>query len=158
MRPSPAAKRGRIKPPGWRFDTLHGRALPWTFETAALEISPAAAVHCDERPPVGECAARAQIRRYHYLRGIDGKLPGDKDAEKRKKSSGDSPTAPPGPPSEATEGLDQSDYLRRLAEQLHERDVELRSNGSRGVVAGLLVVAGGWRAKPANSGNGELRW
>ena len=61
----------------------------------------------------------AVIHSYHYLRGIDGQLPGDPaktiNATRTKKLAWPGSVAV-----EATEGLNQSDYLRRLAREMKE--------------------------------------
>ena len=75
---------------------------------------------------------------YHYLRGIDGMLPGTSVAEgakteekkskrKRKKQSSLA--------REMTEGLNQADYLRRLARELVDRNEEFRRKGKSEIKA-----------------------
>ena len=70
------------------------------------------------------------------MHGIDGRLPGDPA-----KSSDDAQKATTGQAAavEATEGLDQSDFLRRLARQLKEEDTRSWRKGEGGIRAiGLL--------------------
>ena len=112
------------------WDTFYGRALPITFER---EVSDNA----------GESLLDGQhpknILIYHYLRGIDGMLPGTsvanaakteekkKEREEKKQSS---------LAREMTEGLNQADYLRRLARELVERNEEFRRKGKSGDQSG----------------------
>jgi hypothetical protein len=101
------------------WDTFYGRMLPETFIRAVY-------------PPPS--SAHDNILVYHYLRGADGKLPaaGDKPQEKQTDRKVWQPV-------EATEGLDQADYLRRLARQLQEKDRSLRKDGAGGIKAiGIL--------------------
>ena len=83
-----------------------------------------------EKPP-------ARIHAYHYLRGIDGRLPGDKDNQReaeQKTQLGQNAVA-----TEATEGLNQSDYLRRLARQMKEDNARWQREDGSGIRAvGLL--------------------
>jgi hypothetical protein len=98
------------------WDTFYGRMLPETFiQTLA-------------RGSAGKSSSNILIR--HYLRGVDGVLPAatDKLHEKEPQRKARQPT-------EVTEGLNQADYLRRLARQLQERDQELRKAGKGGIKA-----------------------
>lgn len=79
------------------------------------------------------------IRAFHYLRGIDGRLPGepgtDTHGEPEQKPQLGQKTAA----TEATEGLNQSDYLRRLARQMKEKDARWQRKHGSGIRAiGLL--------------------
>ena len=114
------------------WDTPYGRWLRDTFVAeasryGALKI----AEHPNKEPP--------RINAYHYLRGIDGRLPGDsaKDNQReqdQKTDFGRNPVAV-----EATEGLNQSDYLRRLARQMKEDDERWQREEGAGIRAiGLL--------------------
>jgi len=127
------------------WDTFYGRALPITFECRVLEEgAKRAAVPISHellnkllegRPP-------KNILIYHYLRGIDGKLPDTsavggpktedttKKDEKKKQSS---------LAREMTEGLNQADYLRRLARSLVEQNEGFRRTGESEIKAvGIL--------------------
>ena len=79
------------------------------------------------------------ILSYRYLRGIDGRLPGEqaKASPGEDKQKGQGAVQPK--PEEATEGLDQSDFIRRLARHLKDEDARWRRTGEGGIRAiGLL--------------------
>src|SRR5436190_2727842 len=114
------------------WDTPYGRSLGRTFAAdVAAQSANDAGDHLE--------TARARIHPYDYLRGIDGRLPGDvgKDNQPeqlQKTQLGQNTVA-----IEATEGLNQSDYLRRLARQMKEDDVRFqREDSSRIRAIGLL--------------------
>ncbi len=89
------------------WDTPYARSLASTFVDQA-------------RPDKRDQGAVSRIDWYRYMHGIDGRLPGD--AAKAPDGSQKSSTGPAAAAMEATEGLDQSDYLRRLAGQLKDED------------------------------------
>ena len=94
-------------------DTYYARALSSTF----TESQPKAAQPFD-------------VRRYTYLRGIDGKLPSDEKDEKEKKGAAESSsknTQSSSRPTERTEGLNQADDIRRLTAELRELDTQWRA-------------------------------
>jgi hypothetical protein len=69
------------------------------------------------------------LHSYTYLRGIDGKLPSDSKDEKEANGTagnGDKNTQSSLQPTEGTEGPNQADDIRRLANQLHKLDTEIR--------------------------------
>src|SRR4029077_5651098 len=69
---------------------------------------------------------------------IDGRLPGDlpKPSENEQKPKSQVPVEPK--PEEPTEGLDQSDFLRRLAPRLKKQDIIWRRHGASIGEIGLL--------------------
>jgi hypothetical protein len=101
-------------------DTYYARALSATFSRARS----------------------TNLHRYHYLRGIDGKLPGDDKADNETKASNDGKkeNSSSTRPKEQPEGASQADDVRRLAETLGVLDNQFRSEGNqRGIMAvGLL--------------------
>ena len=114
------------------WDTLYGRSLGTTFAAkASAQKANDNSEHSD--------AGRARIDVYHYLRGIDGRLPGDagKDIQReqeQKTQLGQTTVA-----TEATEGLNQSDYLRRLAREMKEDNARWQREDGSGIRAiGLL--------------------
>jgi len=113
------------------WDTLYGRSLGRTFVAKAFGQSAGTVEHRDKPPP--------QIHPYFYLRGIDGRLPGDlsKDNQgepQQKNQFGQNTVV-----AEATEGLNQSDYLRRLAREMKEHNTRLQQKDGLGIRAiGLL--------------------
>jgi hypothetical protein len=73
----------------------------------------------------------SHLHSYTYLRGIDGKLPSDGKDEKETNDTaenGDKNTQSSLQPTEGTEGPNQADDIRRLANQLRELDAEFRRN------------------------------
>ena len=101
-------------------DTYYSRALCSTFNPASL----------------------SNVHSYTYLRGIDGKLPTDRNDEKETKGSaenGDNNARSSTQPTERTEGLNQADDIRRLAKMFQNLDTYLRNRGRQGLKAvGLL--------------------
>ena len=101
------------------WDTFYGRALPVTFERE-VSTMPLKQLLDGQHPQ--------NILIYHYLRGIDGMLPGasvtedakteEKKTEEKKKQSSLA--------REMTEGLNQADYLRRLARVLIDQNEKFR--------------------------------
>jgi len=125
------------------WDTFFGRSLPITFAAAASGQEFTDLVdHPDLFP--------AWIKPFVYLRGIDGRVAsagdhpssdGDKShaaADANSASSDGKFSAKMAGPGEQPEGLNQSDYLRRLADQLAQWDLVLRSRGKRLVAVGVL--------------------
>ena len=114
------------------WDTLYGRSLGTTFAAkASAQKANDNSEHSD--------AGRERIDVYHYLRGIDGRLPGDpgKDIQReqeQKNQPGQTAVA-----TEATEGLNQSDYIRRLAREMKEDNARWQREDGSGIGAiGLL--------------------
>jgi hypothetical protein len=105
------------------WDTFYGRALPLSF---AREVSGLDLDTLERKYP-------ENIHAFQYLRGIDGMLPGastqDLGAASVKK------TDAKGRPRETIEGLNQADYLRRLAVQLEEKNRQLIRDGGGGLKA-----------------------
>lgn len=108
------------------WDTYYGRALPASFAAAANPKSNSARdyVYSGKAP---QPAWPPRISHFSYLRGIDGKLPGDaaESQQKPKPAPTHEPSRNflnPSPDSDShtAEGRDQSDYVIRLAEELEE--------------------------------------
>jgi hypothetical protein len=125
------------------WDTPFGRSLGITFFAKASHqpidkiitrwISGSTA---SQKPQ--ETQARP-IRTYRYLRGIDGQVPGDLSRGAVQEQTQKSNSGPDTVAIEATEGLNQADYLRRLARVLKESDTYWRRDGGAGIGAiGLL--------------------
>ena len=113
------------------LDSVYGRSLRETFVQAfrdSLRLPP-------NRGDQDEVAK--SVETFYYLQGIDGKIPTDGKSEKRAEPAADQ--HPEVRPREATEGTDQSDYIRRLADRLRSEDRQQRRRGEPGIVAvGLL--------------------
>ncbi|MGC2352813.1 MAG: hypothetical protein WA496_05395 [Candidatus Udaeobacter sp.] len=109
------------------WDTFYGRSLERSFEAKVFgKIT-------------RNREALLRIHPYFYLRGIDGRLPGDQSKDNQREQEQKTQLGQNTVPVEATEGLNQSDYLRRLARQMKERDAQLRQDDRSGIRAiGLL--------------------
>src|SRR5205814_2576625 len=68
----------------------------------------------------GQPDAPTEIQSYYYMRGIDGRLSGDVAKDNQPESRQKNLSAQESVPIEATEVLNHSDYLRRLARKLKE--------------------------------------
>jgi len=134
-----AARRIAVGPPNFahivilsEWDTPYGRSLSKTFAS----------------PPRGQSAnnvieqpneRRRLIHPYYYLRGIDGQLPGDPAKDNQREQGQKIQFAQDSVAVEATEGLNQSDYLRRVARQMREDNVRWQREDGFGIRAiGLL--------------------
>ena len=109
------------------WDNAYGRSLAKTFEDEARTAT----------PPDAPNDSHHQIDFYRYMHGIDGRLPGDMPKEEKR----DDPqkNASSNVAVEATEGLNQADFLRRLARWLKEKETSWRRGGDDGIRAiGLL--------------------
>jgi hypothetical protein len=101
------------------WDTPYGRSLGTTF--------------ADQTPE------EQHIHAYNYLRGIDGRLPGDSGKDHQREQEQKTQLGQNTVAVEATEGLNQSDYLRRLARQMKDDDARWKRDGGLGIRAiGLL--------------------
>jgi hypothetical protein len=114
------------------WDTLYGRSLGTTFASAASAQKPTdTSKHSETEPTL--------IDAYHYLRGIDGRLPGDAGKDNQREQDQKAQLGQNTVPIEGTEGLNQSDYLRRLARQIKEDDARWKREDGLGIGAiGLL--------------------
>jgi len=114
------------------WDTPYGRSLGTTFATKASAQSANDIIEHPEPVP-------ARIHAYNYLRGIDGRLPGDTGKENQREQEQKTQLGQNTVATEATEGLNQSDYLRRLARQMKEDDARWQREDGSGIRAiGLL--------------------
>jgi hypothetical protein len=96
------------------WDTFYGRALPLAFEREVSTKS-VREILAGEHP--------ANILNYRYLRGIDGMVPGTTVTDEAKTTDKAKPSSHA---REMPEGLNQADYLRRLARELVDQNEELR--------------------------------
>src|SRR5262245_31917449 len=108
------------------WDTPYGRSLRASFEAKALGKS------------AGDGEVRPRVHPYVYLRGIDGRLPGDQSKDTQREQEQKTQLGQNAVAVEATEGLNQSDYLRRLARRMKERNTQLREDGLGIRAIGLL--------------------
>lgn len=113
------------------WDTPYGRSLGATFAALASGQSANVSPNSGESP--------AWIHSYHYLRGIDGQLPGDQSKEAQRDQAQKTQLGQDTVAIEATEGLNQADYLRRLARQMKQDNVRWQREDRFGIRAiGLL--------------------
>ncbi|MEM1098724.1 MAG: hypothetical protein AAGH92_08040, partial [Planctomycetota bacterium] len=144
------------------WDTLYGRALPLTFQThyeaeARRLVDPDEIINEDQliasamRIEENENTWTSRVIRLHYLRGIDGRLPGDRDDKQtalpalmtRPSVAAAGVPLPQGNPLSGTyrspiEGRSRLDYLERLAENLrnHIGDADSgRTGPERGLIS-----------------------
>lgn len=124
------------------WDTLYARGNVFAFASAASGVA-LDRLAAEERPPPWP----TNITRHTYLRGIDGVLPdkegggqrprGDEEGEKAgtlrlDRVRGGAPEAP--------EGLNQADYLRRLAGELEAIDARRRRDDPSGRGRGIRAI------------------
>lgn len=130
------------------FDTFYGRMLPLTFALEAQRlIDPGfgglggSYTACIERFRTNSGLWPTNLHRFAYLRGIDGRSPGNKSEQspqvETKKKFGDEDK--PKPELERPEGPSQLDYIPRLAERLENLNRELKRTG-KGELRAIGVV------------------
>jgi hypothetical protein len=113
------------------WDTPYGRSLSTTFAAEASHQGVAEIIEKPENWPFW-------ILHYRYLRGIDGQLPGEPGKDNSREQPQKNQIGQEAVAVEATEGLNQSDYLRRLARQLKETNAALQKHGGPVRAIGLL--------------------
>ncbi len=114
------------------WDTPYGRSLSTTFAAEASWQSANDIIQNPEKQP-------RWIHSYRYLRGIDGQLPGDLSKDTQREQGQKNRLGQDSVASEATEGLNQSDYLRRFARQMKEDNARWKRKDGYGIRAiGLL--------------------
>ena len=151
------------------WDTTYSRALPETF-CRALRKS-ACGPKSDPGPNVSACADLGWVRRLTYMRGLDGEVLGDVDAEGSSKGAGssskktdqgaDSAKAAAGArPAhvERAEGNSQFDYVRRINDRISRINAQIKEKENGEIMAigvlgsdyydKLLVLQGLRKAHP----------
>jgi len=114
------------------WDTPYGRSLSTIFAAKASGRSINEIIKQPHDWP-------EWVHPYRYLRGIDGQLPGDQAKESQRDQTQKTQLGQNTVAIEATEGLNQSDYLRRLARQMKEDNARLQREEGSGIRAiGLL--------------------
>lgn len=114
------------------WDTSYGRELPRALETAICG-SGAPCVGTPPRPP--------WVRRFSYLRGLDGQIPGTaRPASRRDSEKIQSDGSAPFEPLERAEGTSQVDYLRRLASHVGELAPDPADGGAPGEIKAIGVL------------------
>ncbi len=114
------------------WDTPYGRSLSTIFAAQASGRTISEIIREPEKWP-------RWVHPYRYLRGIDGQLPGDQAKENQRDQVQKNPLGQDTIATEATEGLNQSDYLRRLARQMKEDNTRWQKEDGSGIRAiGLL--------------------
>jgi len=114
------------------WDTSYGRELPRALETAICQ-SGAPCVGAPPRPP--------WIRRFSYLRGLDGQIPGAPRPSSRRDSEKVQPdNSGPFEPLERAEGTSQVDYLRRLASHVRDLAPDPGDGGAPGEIKAVGVL------------------
>lgn len=115
------------------WDTFYGRSLPAAFVEAIVDR------HADQ------CSHGVQtqrdrkevtwVHRFSYLRGIDGKIPGEKNKNRDQEKEANEKSAAAESSIERPIGKSQFDYLRRLAERIYHLDQELKHRGHGAIKA-----------------------
>ena len=114
------------------WDTPYGRSLSTIFAAQASGRTIREIIKQPDQWP-------AWVHPYRYLRGIDGQLPGDQAKESQRDQTQKTQLGQDTVAIEATEGLNQSDYLRRLARQMKEDNAHWQREDGSGIRAiGLL--------------------
>jgi hypothetical protein len=122
------------------WDTLYGRELPLTFMHYAGKLPfwpDLVSVPTVPGAPSNQHYG-GHFFPYVYLRGIDGKLPGDPPSTAEQQSGTDEAKAQATANAEQSEGRDHSDYLLRLSDDLVAKDAEYRAHDWMG--RGLRAV------------------
>src|SRR6266568_1187400 len=114
------------------WDTPYGRSLNTIFAAQASGRTISEIIEQPKKWP-------GWVHPYRYLRGIDGQLPGNQPKESQRDQVQKNQFGQDTVPIEATEGLNQSDYLRRLARQMEEDNTRWKRENGLGIRAiGLL--------------------
>jgi hypothetical protein len=114
------------------WDTPYGRSLSTIFAAQASGRTVSEIVEHPDKWP-------SWVHPYRYLRGIDGQLPGDEPKEGQRDQVQKTQLGQDTVAIEATEGMNQSDYLRRLARQMKEDNSRWQRDDGLGIRAiGLL--------------------
>ncbi len=122
------------------WDSLFGRSLPLSF---AHQLKLPGNPFYDDLEYTPGVLPTQWVKRFFYLRGIDGRTPESRVEDQPKRSAegeksgggeaGDG--SKKSAPEERTEGEDQSDYLRRLSVSLLAQNEELKRDGRGGFKA-----------------------
>jgi hypothetical protein len=120
---------------GWRngdhivilseWDSAYGRALAKTFRDEAERAQP------QDRPP----DRGPRIDAYRYMHGLDGRAPSDSSKNESQDDSAKNKDSSSSGSGEATEGSNQSDFLRRLAKSLRRQEQTWKNKGEGGIQA-----------------------
>ncbi len=100
------------------WDTLYAQTLPQIFESE-FEIQ-------------GQCtkdSINCPILQYSYLRGLDGLLPGKREANENRQGKNNKEPEKKGSTIEQPQGDSQIDYLRRLTDRLYDQERRLQDQG-----------------------------
>ncbi len=100
------------------WDTLYAQTLPQIFKSV-LEIQS----QCTED------SVNCPILQSSYLRGLDGLLPGKREANEDRQGNNNKETEKKGATIEQPQGDSQIDYLRRLTDRLYDQEQRLRDQG-----------------------------
>lgn len=113
------------------WDTFYGRAMPAAF-TDALGLR--------HRPDWLEVQREIPwVHRVGFLRGLDGKLPGEAFSDNNRANNSGKGRDGNGSEAERPVGTGQFDYLRRLAQRIREMERELsRNRRARIAAVGIL--------------------
>ncbi|HEX8522765.1 MAG TPA: hypothetical protein VF669_10950 [Tepidisphaeraceae bacterium] len=108
------------------WDTFYARALPYDLAQSVTCGSSGAGLIKNSFP--------RWVHPFVYLRGLDGKIP-TAEAKQEKTENRETKQYRFEKPAEQPEGTSQTDYLRRLAEQLAQLDERVRHETGKGLRA-----------------------
>lgn len=118
------------------WDTFYGRSLPATFSRVVLERHNEKLDQCDTR----YTHEATWVHRFSYLRGLDGKLPGEKEeGTKNQKDSKQRDAKEEMQKLEDPTGKSQFDYVRRLTDSIYRDDQRLREK-DEGAIRAIGVL------------------
>ena len=100
------------------WDTLYAQTLPQIFESA-FKIQD----QCTKD------SVNCPVLQYTYLRGLDGLLPGKRDANADRQCKNNKEPEKKGTTIEQPQGDSQIDYLRRLTDHLDDQERRLKDQG-----------------------------
>ncbi|MDD5319382.1 MAG: hypothetical protein PHD43_01985 [Methylococcales bacterium] len=100
------------------WDTLYAQTLPQIFKSE-FEIQD----QCTKG------SVNCPILQYSYLRGLDGLLPGKREANADRQGKNNKETEKKGATIEQPQGDSQIDYLRRLTDRLYDQERRLKDQG-----------------------------
>jgi hypothetical protein len=122
------------------WDTHYGRALSRTLRTILCERGGTLESECLGLSSSDLRDRTDTVEEFHYLRGIDGLVPGAENATNDRNSGADASGAINLRRMELPEGPSQLDYVRRMAEVISARDREIRRTKKASIAA--VGVAG----------------
>jgi hypothetical protein len=120
------------------WDTFYGRLLPETF-VRVLKEKHNENVSREDIQYIKEEKDITWVHRFSYLRGLDGRLPGELEGGKGEKQEKENSTQEDIKKLEQPTGKSQYDYLRRLAQSIYNFDQDLQAK-EQGAIKAIGVL------------------